>query len=89
MILRIENGRFAYKGGPEILKDINIEVASGEILSPYSGQTVCGQDNPSSLHDGHAAVGRAAQSLLDGEDIRKHSCELALEPDGICAAGQG
>ncbi|MBE6019896.1 MAG: ABC transporter ATP-binding protein, partial [Clostridiales bacterium] len=32
-ILKIENGCFAYKGGPQILKDINIEVRPGEILA--------------------------------------------------------
>ena len=32
-LLRIENGSFAYKSGPQILKDINIELEPGEILA--------------------------------------------------------
>ena len=32
-LLRIENGSFAYRSGPQILKDINIDVEPGEILA--------------------------------------------------------
>ena len=28
-LLKIEGGSFAYKGGPQILKDINIEIPKG------------------------------------------------------------
>ena len=31
-LLRIENGSFAYKSGPQILKDINIELDPSDLL---------------------------------------------------------
>ena len=44
-LLRIENGNFAYKSGPQILNDINIEVGPGAIL----------------VHDGHAPLAERTQ----------------------------
>lgn len=32
-VLRIENGSFAYRGGRQILRDINIEIGAGEVLA--------------------------------------------------------
>lgn len=67
-LLIIENGSFAYKGGPQILKDINIEVRPGEILAVLgpngAGKTTLLRCMMDMLHwqDG--------RSLLDGEDIR-------------------
>jgi len=67
-ILRIENGSFAYKGGPQILKDINVEVRAGEILAVLgpngAGKTTLLRCMMDMLH------WETGRSLLDGEDIR-------------------
>ena len=67
-LLKIENGSFAYKGGPQILKDINIEVEPGEILAVLgpngSGKTTLLRCMMDMLH------WQSGRSLLDGEDIR-------------------
>ena len=65
---RREGGSFAYKGGPQILKDINIEVEPGEILAVLgpngSGKTTMLRCMMDMLH------WQSGRSLLDGEDIR-------------------
>lgn len=67
-VLRIENGSFAYKGGPQILKDINVEVRTGEILAVLgpngAGKTTLLRCMMDMLH------WETGRSLLDGEDIR-------------------
>ena len=67
-LLRIENGNFAYKSGPQILKDINIEVWPGEILAVLgpngAGKTTLLRCMMDMLH------WQSGRSLLDGEDIR-------------------
>ena len=67
-VLRIENGSFAYKGGPQILKDINVEVRAGEILAVLgpngAGKTTLLRCMMDMLH------WDTGRSLLDGEDIR-------------------
>ena len=67
-ILRIENGSFAYKGGPQILRDINIEVRPGEMLAVLgpngAGKTTLLRCMMDMLH------WESGRSLLDGEDIR-------------------
>ena len=67
-ILRIENGSFAYKGGPQILKDINIEVGAGEILAVLgpngAGKTTLLRCMTDMLR------WESGRSLLDGEDIK-------------------
>ena len=67
-LLTIENGSFAYKGGPQILKDINIEVGAGEILAVLgpngAGKTTLLRCMMDMLH------WQEGRSLLDGEDIR-------------------
>ena len=67
-LLKIEGGSFAYKGGPQILKDINIEVEPGEILAVLgpngSGKTTLLRCMMDMLH------WQSGRSLLDGEDIR-------------------
>ena len=67
-LLKIEDGSFAYKGGPQILKDINIEVEPGEILAVLgpngSGKTTMLRCMMDMLH------WQSGRSLLDGEDIR-------------------
>ena len=67
-LLKIEGGSFAYKGGPQILKDINIEVGPGEILAVLgpngSGKTTMLRCMMDMLH------WQSGRSLLDGEDIR-------------------
>ena len=67
-VLRIENGSFAYKGGPQILKDINVEVHAGEILAVLgpngAGKTTLLRCMMDMLH------WDTGRSLLDGEDIR-------------------
>ena len=67
-LLRIENGSFAYKSGPQILKDINIELDPGEILAVLgpngAGKTTLLRCMMDMLH------WQSGRSLLDGEDIR-------------------
>ena len=67
-LFKIEDGSFAYKGGPQILKDINIEVEPGEILAVLgpngSGKTTMLRCMMDMLH------WQSGRSLLDGEDIR-------------------
>ena len=67
-LLRIENGSFAYKSGPQILKDINIELDLGEILAVLgpngAGKTTLLRCMMDMLH------WQSGRSLLDGEDIR-------------------
>ena len=68
MILKIENGSFAYKGGPQILKDINAEIEPGEILAVLgpngAGKTTLLRCMMDMLH------WDSGRSLLAGEDIR-------------------
>ena len=67
-LLRIESGSFAYKSGPQMLKDINIEVEPGEILAVLgpngAGKTTLLRCMMDMLH------WQRGRSLLDGEDIR-------------------
>lgn len=67
-VLRIENGSFAYKGGRQILRDINVEVGAGEILAVLgpngAGKTTLLRCMMDMLH------WDTGRSLLDGEDIR-------------------
>lgn len=67
-LLKIEDGSFAYKGGPQILKDINIELKPGEILAVLgpngSGKTTLLRCMMNMLY------WQSGRSLLDGEDIR-------------------
>lgn len=67
-LLRIEGGSFAYKSGPQILKDINIDLEPGEILAVLgpngAGKTTLLRCMMDMLH------WQGGRSLLDGEDIR-------------------
>lgn len=67
-LLKIENGNFAYKNGPQILKNINIEVEPGEILAVLgpngAGKTTLLRCMMDMLH------WQSGRSLLGGEDIR-------------------
>ena len=67
-LLKIESGSFAYKGGPQILKDINIEIEPGEILAVLgpngAGKTTMLRCMMDMLH------WQSGRSLLKGEDIR-------------------
>jgi len=67
-LLAIENGSFAYKGGPQILKDINIELRPGEILAVLgpngAGKTTLLRCMMDMLR------WQSGRSILDGEDIR-------------------
>ena len=67
-LLQIEDGSFAYKGGPQILKDINIEVEPGEILAVLgpngSGKTTMLRCMMDMLH------WQSGRSLLGGEGCR-------------------
>ena len=68
MKLKIENGSFAYKGGPQILRDINVELGDGEILAVLgpngAGKTTLLRCMMDMLH------WQSGTSTLDGEDIR-------------------
>ena len=67
-LLKIENGSFAYKGGPQILNNINVEVEPGEILAVLgpngAGKTTLLRCMMDMLH------WQEGRSLLDGEDIK-------------------
>ena len=67
-LLKIENGSFAYKGGPQILNNINVEVEAGEILAVLgpngAGKTTLLRCMMDMLH------WQEGRSLLDGEDIK-------------------
>ena len=68
-ILRIEDGSFAYKGGPQILEGINLEVDRGEVLAILgpngAGKTTLLRCMMDMLH------WESGRTLLDGEDIRQ------------------
>ncbi len=66
--LRIEGGCFAYKGGPEILRDINIGVRQGEILAVL-GPNGAGKTTLLRCMTGMLEWGRG-RSVLYGQDIR-------------------
>lgn len=89
MILKIENGSFAYKGGPDILRNINIEIGSGEILAILgpngAGKTTLLRCMMDMLR------WKSGRSLLDGEDIhgmpaRKLWSRMAYVPQAKSAA---
>ncbi|MBQ6314815.1 MAG: ATP-binding cassette domain-containing protein [Mogibacterium sp.] len=89
MNLRVENGTFAYKGGPKILDDINFEVGSGEILAILgpngAGKTTLLRCMMDMLRWNNG------RSLLDGEDIhsmpaRKLWSRMAYVPQAKSAA---
>ena len=63
-LLKIEGGSFAYKGGPQILKDINIEVEPGEILA-HTGIHALEED-------GVRASGRDGGDFVYGFPDRAH-----------------
>ena len=67
-LLCIENGSFAYRGGPQILKDISVGLHPGEILAVLgpngAGKTTLLRCMMDMLH------WDSGRSLLDGEDIR-------------------
>lgn len=67
-LLKIEDGCFGYKGGPQILKDINIELGPGEILAVLgpngAGKTTLLRCMMDMLH------WQGGRSMLGGEDIR-------------------
>ena len=67
-LLKIEGGSFAYKGGPRLLDNINLEVEPGEILAVLgpngAGKTTLLRCMMDMLH------WQEGRSLLDGEDIR-------------------
>lgn len=89
MILKVENGSFAYKNGPQILEDINFEVQSGEILAVLgpngAGKTTllrCVMD---------MLRWKTGSSSIDGEDIRKMTAKklwsrMAYVPQAKSAA---
>ncbi len=68
MILKVENGSFAYSKGPEILRNVNFELHSGEILSILgpngAGKTTLLRCMTAMLRWG------SGWCLLDGEDVR-------------------
>lgn len=67
-LLKIESGSFAYKGGPQLLDNINLEIEPGEILAVLgpngAGKTTLLRCIMDMLH------WQEGRSLLDGEDIR-------------------
>ena len=70
-LVKIENGSFAYKGGRQIIENINIALEAGEILAVLgpngTGKTTLLRCMMDMLH------WDSGRSLLDGEDIRTMS----------------
>ncbi len=88
-ILRVEHGSFAYRNGPQILKDINFEVKPGEILAVLgpngAGKTTLLRCMMDMLR------WSSGKSLLDGEDIhsmpaRRLWSRMAYVPQAKSAA---
>lgn len=69
MILRVEHGSFAYPKGPEVLRDVELELHEGEILSVL-GPNGAGKTTLLRCMTGMLRWG-AGRCLLDGEDIRE------------------
>ena len=89
MILKVENGSFAYKGGPKILDHISFEVGPGEILAILgpngAGKTTMLRCMMDMLR------WNEGRSTLDGEDIhtmpaRKLWRRMAYVPQAKSAA---
>ncbi|MBQ6388219.1 MAG: ATP-binding cassette domain-containing protein [Mogibacterium sp.] len=89
MILRVENGSFAYRGGPKILDGISFEVGPGEILAILgpngAGKTTLLRCMMDMLR------WNEGRSTLDGEDIhtmpaRKLWRRMAYVPQAKSAA---
>lgn len=68
-LLSVRGGSFAYKGGPQILKDINLELERSEILAILgpngAGKTTLLRCIMDMLH------WDSGKSMLEGEDIRQ------------------
>lgn len=68
-LLSVRGGSFAYKGGPQILKDVNLEIERGEILAILgpngAGKTTLLRCIMDMLH------WDSGKSMLEGEDIRQ------------------
>ena len=88
-LLKVENGSFAYRGGPQILDNINFEVNAGEILAVLgpngAGKTTLLRCMMDMLR------WDSGRSLLDGEDIhsmpaRKLWSRMAYVPQAKSAA---
>jgi iron complex transport system ATP-binding protein len=88
-LLKVENGSFAYRGGPKILDNINFEVSAGEILAILgpngAGKTTLLRCMMDMLR------WDSGRSLLDGEDIhsmpaRKLWSRMAYVPQAKAAA---
>ena len=88
-LLKVENGSFAYRGGPQILDNINFEVNAGEILAVLgpngAGKTTLLRCMMDMLR------WDSGRSLLDGEDIhsmpaRKLWSRIAYVPQAKAAA---
>ena len=69
MILKVENGSFAYPKGPEILRDVEFELREGEILSVL-GPNGAGKTTLLRCMTGMLRW-KTGHCLLDGEDIRE------------------
>ena len=68
MILRVENGGFAYPHGPDIFRDVSFELCQGEILA------ILGPNGAGKTTLLRCIIGllrwREGRALLDGEDVR-------------------
>ncbi len=69
MILKVENGSFAYPRGPEILQNVALELHEGEILS-ILGPNGAGKTTLLRCMTGMLRWSKG-RCLLDGEDIRE------------------
>ena len=69
MILKVENGSFAYAKGPEILSKVELELHDGEILSVL-GPNGAGKTTLLRCMTGMLRW-KTGRCLLDGEDVRE------------------
>ena len=74
MNLRIEGGSFAYKGGPQILKDINADVSSGEILAVL-GPNGAGK---TTLLRCHVLIGRGRECAYPATPAEQHCLKRSV-----------
>ena len=68
MILKVENGSFAYPKGPQILQGVDLELRSGEILS-ILGPNGAGKTTLLRCMTGMLRLD-GGRCLLDGQDVR-------------------
>lgn len=79
--VRFEAARFAYPGGPEIVRGVDLHVAAGETVA-LVGRTGCGKSTLTRLIPRFHDV-TAGTVLVDGHDVRELTLESLRASVGI------